>query len=161
MARLVLAHKTRGIESRMHAFRPVFVCTCIVATMYNQAVTGAVAGTLDMVLPANIPSAGKGGITWGGPPWGPPWGWCPAQPGYLPLQVRARQMVLFSIAVMRKPGVIATGRQIQAGAAITMTAIASTWALQGIRAAAADRLEVPLITAPWSFDPTPLGTAQQ
>jgi hypothetical protein len=54
---------------------------------------------------------------------------------------------------MRKPGVIATGRQIQAVAAITMTGVASTQALPGIRATAvAGLLAVPLITALCSFD---------
>jgi hypothetical protein len=44
---------------------------------HYRAATRALAGTVSIALPANIPSGGKGGIGWGGPPWG----WCPAQPG--------------------------------------------------------------------------------
>lgn len=43
----------------------------------NRAVTGAVAGTQGVVLPADNPSSGKGGIVSG---YQPPWGWCPANP---------------------------------------------------------------------------------
>lgn len=45
---------------------------------YYQAVTRAATGSLSVVLPADNPSGGKGGIIWGV---GPPWGYCPAQPG--------------------------------------------------------------------------------
>jgi hypothetical protein len=44
---------------------------------YYQAVTRAATGSLSVVLPADNPSGGKGGISWGA---GPPWGYCPAMP---------------------------------------------------------------------------------
>jgi hypothetical protein len=43
---------------------------------HYRAAARAVARALGIAVPANIPSSGKGGIPWGGPPWG----WCPAMP---------------------------------------------------------------------------------
>lgn len=45
---------------------------------YYQAVSGVVAGTQGVVLPADSPSSGKSGV---GIPFQPRWGWCPANPG--------------------------------------------------------------------------------
>lgn len=71
----------------------------------------------------------------------------PPNRGCPPHQVRARQMVPLGVVIMRKPGVLATGRQIQAVAATTMTGIASTQVLRGIRATeVVGMLEVPSIT---------------
>jgi hypothetical protein len=72
-----------------------------------------------------------------------------------PHRVRAQQMALCSIVAMRKPGVIATGRQIRADAAITGTGIATVPHREPpVATAVAGLLEVPRITAPRSFDLT-------